>query len=65
MLARIPRMPEEMADHLVAHYGSLEKLSRASVDELAAVDGLTEHWALTIKDALGRIAESSILDRYT
>ncbi len=65
MLARIPRMPEEMADHLVAHYGSLEKLSRASVEELASVEGLTEHWALTIKDALGRIAESSILDRYT
>lgn len=65
MLARIPRMPEEMADHLVAHYGSLEKLSRASVEELASVAGLTEHWALTIKDALGRIAESSILDRYT
>lgn len=65
MLARVPRMPEEMADHLVAHYGSLEKLSRASVEELASVEGLTEHWALTIKDALGRIAESSILDRYT
>ena len=65
MLARIPRMPEEMADHLVAHYGSLEKLSRASVEELASVEGLTEHWALTIKDSLGRIAESSILDRYT
>lgn len=65
MLARIPRMPEEMADHLVAHYGSLEKLSRASVEELASVEGPTEHWALTIKDALGRIAESSILDRYT
>lgn len=65
MLARIPRMPEEMADHLVAHYGSLEKLSRASVEELASVEGLTEHWALSIKDALGRIAESSILDRYT
>lgn len=65
MLARIPRMPEDMADHLVAHYGSLEKLSRASVEELTSVDGLNEHWALTIKDALGRIAESSILDRYT
>ena len=65
MLARIPRMPEDMAELLIDHYGSLEKLSRASVQDLTTVDGVTEHWALTIKDALGRIAESSILDRYT
>jgi diadenylate cyclase len=64
MLARIPRLPEGMAERLIAHYGSLEKLSRASVDDLASVEGVSEHWALTIKDALGRIAESSILDRY-
>lgn len=65
MLARIPRMPDEMSARLIAHYGSLEKLSRASVQDLASVEGVTDHWALTIKDALGRIAESSILDRYT
>ncbi|HRW41653.1 MAG TPA: DNA integrity scanning diadenylate cyclase DisA [Microthrixaceae bacterium] len=64
MLARIPRLPDDLADRLVAHYGSLGKLSRASVEDLCTVDGVTEHWALTIKDALGRIAESSILDRY-
>lgn len=65
MLARIPRMSDDMAALLIDHYGSLEKLSRASVEDLTTVDGVTEHWALTIKDALGRIAESSILDRYT
>jgi len=64
MLARIPRLPDAMADRLIAHYGTLEKLSRASVEDLASVEGVTEHWGLTIKDALGRIAESSILDRY-
>ncbi len=64
MLARVPRLPEGMADRLIAHYGTLEKLSRASVEDLASVEGVTEQWGLTIKDALGRIAESSILDRY-
>ena len=39
--------------------------TRTSVPELAAVDGVGEHWASTIKDALARIAESSILDRYS
>jgi hypothetical protein len=31
---------------------------------MASVEGVGEHWAVTIKDALARIAESSILDRY-
>lgn len=64
MLGRIPRLPNEVADNLVARFGTLNKLSRASTEELAEVDGVGEHWALTIKDALSRIAESSIMDRY-
>ncbi|MFZ4519208.1 MAG: DNA integrity scanning diadenylate cyclase DisA [Microthrixaceae bacterium] len=64
MLARIPRLPEDVAHALVGHCGSLDKLSRASVEDLAAIDGVDEHWARTVKDALSRIAESSILDRY-
>jgi diadenylate cyclase len=64
MLARIPRLPEEVADALVTHCGSLEKLSRASAEDLSDIDGVDEHWARTVKDALARIAESSILDRY-
>ncbi len=65
MLSRIPRLPEELPDKLIEHCGSLEKLSRASVEDLAGIDGVSEHWARTVKDALARIAESSILDRYT
>ena len=64
ILARIPRLPDDIADHLVEHFGSLDKLSRASIEDLASVDGVGQHWAETIKDAMSRIAESSILDRY-
>jgi diadenylate cyclase len=64
MLARIPRLPDDVAAALVSHCGSLEKLRRASVDELADIEGVGEAWAKTVKDALSRIAESSILDRY-
>ena len=64
MLARIPRLPEDLAERLIEHCGSLEKLTRASVEDLTAIDGVSEHWARTVKDALARIAESSILDRY-
>jgi diadenylate cyclase len=65
MLARIPRLPPEFADKLVEHCGTLEKLSRSSVQELAEIPGISEHLARTVKDALARIAESSILDRYS
>jgi diadenylate cyclase len=65
MLSRIPRLPEDLADKLVHHCGSLEKLSRASVEELAAIEGVGDMLARTVKDALARIAESSILDRYS
>jgi diadenylate cyclase len=64
ILARIPRLPDDIADHLVGHFGSLDKLSRASIEDLASVEGVGQHWAETIKDAMSRIAESSILDRY-
>ena len=65
MLARIPRLPEGMAEQLVSHCGTLEKLSRSTVEELSAIPGVSEHMARTVKDALARIAESSILDRYS
>jgi diadenylate cyclase len=65
ILARIPRLPDELADRLVVQFGALDKLTRASVADLAAVEGVGDHWAETIKDALARIAESSILDRYS
>jgi diadenylate cyclase len=65
ILARIPRLPEDLAERLVVEFGALDKLTRATVADLAAIDGVGEHWAETIKDALARIAESSILDRYS
>lgn len=65
MLARIPRLPTAVAEHLVNEYSSLDKIARSTVEELSAVEGVGEHWAETIKDALSRIAESSIIERYT
>jgi diadenylate cyclase len=64
MLARVQRLPEGVGAALVAHFGTLTRLNRAPVDEIAGVDGVSEHWARSVKEAMGRIAESSILDRY-
>ena len=64
MLSKIPRLPAPVAQGLVDHFSTLNPITRSTVDELAAVDGVGEHWAETIKVALSRIAETSILERY-
>ena len=64
MLSRIPRLPEQISENIVARFGSLQKIMRATIDDLDDVDGVGATRATAIKDGLGRIAESAILDRY-
>lgn len=65
LLAKVPRLPRGVADRLVEHFGSLQKLLAASVDDLQAVGGLGEARARGIREGLSRVAESSLLERYT
>lgn len=64
LLARIPRLPPIIVDRMVTHFGSLQKLLAATVEDLQTVDGIGEGRARTIREALGRLADVSILDRY-
>jgi len=64
LLARIPRLPASVSDQVVAQFGSLARIMRASLDELIEVDGVGEVRARVIKDGIARIVESSILERY-
>jgi diadenylate cyclase len=65
LLHRIPRLPSVVADRVVEHFGSLARVMRSSTEDLTSVDGVGETRARSIKDGLARIAENSILDRYT
>ena len=65
ILRKIPRIPEPVADHVVARFANLQKLMRASENELVQVDGVGDARARTIKDGLSRLAETSILERYS
>ena len=65
LLARIPRLPESVVDRIIGRFGSLQKIMRATIDDLDEVTGVGEMRARAIKDGLSRLAESSILDRYT
>ena len=42
-----------------------QRLLAASIDDLQAVEGVGETRARTVREGLSRLAESSILDRYT
>jgi diadenylate cyclase len=64
LLARVPRLPATVVDRLVDHFGTLQKLLAAGIDDLQAVEGVGESRARTVREGLSRLAESSILERY-
>lgn len=65
LLSKIPRLPEPVVDHLVERFGTLQKLMRATIDDLDDVEGVGDTRARAIKEGLSRLAETSILDRYS
>lgn len=65
LLGRIPRLPDNIIEKIVERFGTLQKIMRATIDDLDGVAGVGETRARHIKDGLARLAESSILDRYS
>jgi diadenylate cyclase len=64
LLAKVPRLPGAVIDRLVEHFGGLQRLLGATVDDLQAVDGVGDARARSVREGLSRLAESSILERY-
>ncbi|MFC5176674.1 DNA integrity scanning diadenylate cyclase DisA [Nocardioides taihuensis] len=64
LLAKVPRLPPAVVDRLVEHFGTLQKLLSAGIDDLQAVDGIGELRARSVREGLSRLAESTILERY-
>ncbi len=64
LLARVPRLPGTVVDRLVEHFGSLQKLLAASMEDLQIVEGVGDLRARSVREGLSRLAESSILERY-
>jgi diadenylate cyclase len=64
LLARIPRIPMPVVDSLIEHFGGLQKLLGAGVDDLVQVDGVGAAHARSVREGLSRLAESSVLERY-
>ena len=64
LLAKVPRLPEQIFDNLITHFGSLQHLLSASAEELRDVEGVGETRARAIRENLSRVAEASLLERY-
>ncbi|MGN6474253.1 MAG: DNA integrity scanning diadenylate cyclase DisA [Mycobacteriales bacterium] len=64
LLARVPRLPAAVIERLVDHFGGLQKLLAATIDDLQLVEGVAETRARSVREGLSRLAESSILERY-
>lgn len=64
LLAKVPRLPDLVIERLVDHFGTLQKLLAASIDDLQAIGGVGESRARSVREGLSRLAESSILERY-
>ena len=65
LLSKIPRLPEAVVERIVERFGNLQKILRATTSDLDDVEGVGGARARAIKDGLARLAETSILDRYS
>ena len=64
LLARVPRMIDEVALAITSYFGELTKLQRATVADLMVVPGVTANQAQAVKDTLERVVEATIMDQY-
>ncbi len=64
ILRKIPRLPFQVIDNLVQTFGGLQKVLKASIEELDEVEGIGEVRARTIKEGLRRIREQVLLERH-
>jgi diadenylate cyclase len=64
LLSGIKSVPRAVGDRLVDHFGGLQNLMAANIDDLMAVEGIGDQRARTVREGLSRIAETSLLDRF-
>lgn len=64
LLARVPRLPTSVIEGIVERFGDLQKLLAATVEDLQTVDGVGEARARGVREAISRLADASIIDRY-
>lgn len=64
MLKRIPRLPSTVVNAVVAHFGTLQRMLAATIEELETIDGVAATRARAVREGLSRQVESSLLERF-
>lgn len=64
LLNQIPRIPTTVVNNIVDKFGFLQKVLRATLEELDEVEGIGEVRARAIKDGLRRLQEQAFTDRH-
>lgn len=62
ILNKIPRMPSNIVENLVASFKSFQHILAADIESLDEVDGIGEVRARTIKQSLRRMQEQFIFE---
>jgi len=65
LLSHIPRLPFAIVESIVNYFGTLQRIMRATEDDLGEVAGVGEARARNVKQGLSKLTEASIIDRYT
>ena len=64
LLDQLPRLDDEVVESVIGAFGNLQKILRASIDDLVSVAGLTEDRATSLKDGIRRAIEASVLRQH-
>lgn len=62
MTSKISRIPVNVIENMVKHFGQLKRIMEASYEELDNVEGIGEARARAIKNGLRRLREQFILN---
>ena len=62
ILNKVPRMPSNIVENLVASFKSFQHILAADIESLDEVDGIGEVRARTIKQSLRRMQEQFVFD---
>lgn len=63
MLNKVPRLPSSVIENVVKHFHELQRVMKASYEQLDNVEGIGEARANAIKNGLKRLREQFLLDK--
>jgi diadenylate cyclase len=64
LLSRVPGLSSSQADRIVDHFGALQAILGAPLEELMRVEGFRRDRARAVREGMSRIAETVTLERF-